>query len=232
MLFHSFFSSLARSKYMSLFSFPLIFTVVCPEGKIDFIVDCIFPILRWIWYLSNFSVTPFSIYLFKHFYFTMWSVEIIILQFEIIFLYLKCQYTHYVRIDCYWQASNLKETWAVWWNKTGFLSSYTYISTSVQLHHFKKKLGGSYKNAACCFEQILAVLTYKRVPVQPLTSHLTNHPCKTRKICWWLLEKKGSTNKWLYPMDSYTWTHHRWPTSNSIHASALCGQWMPSRGHA
>ena len=37
------------------------------------------------------------------------------------------------------------------------------------------------KNATCCFEQILEVTIYKTIVVQPLTSHLTNHPSKMNK---------------------------------------------------
>ena len=32
-----------------------------------------------------------------------------------------------------------------------------------------------YKDAACCFEQILEAELYKTAAVWPLTSHLTNH---------------------------------------------------------
>ena len=33
-----------------------------------------------------------------------------------------------------------------------------------------------HKDAACYFEQILEVASYKTAPVQPFTSHLSNHP--------------------------------------------------------
>ena len=36
-----------------------------------------------------------------------------------------------------------------------------------------------------CFEKILKAVSYKTVAVQPLTSHLTNHPKKMSKTyCW------------------------------------------------
>ena len=42
------------------------------------------------------------------------------------------------------------------------------------------------KDAACYFEQILEAAPYKTAAVPPLTSHLTNHPSKTRSAghCW------------------------------------------------
>ena len=38
-----------------------------------------------------------------------------------------------------------------------------------------------YKDAACCFEQILELAPYKTVVIQLLTSHLINHPRKASK---------------------------------------------------
>ena len=50
--------------------------------------------------------------------------------------------------------------------------------------HLEKKLNGIYTRiAACCFEQILEAGPYKIAAVQPLTSHLANHPNKMNKTC-------------------------------------------------
>ena len=41
-----------------------------------------------------------------------------------------------------------------------------------------------HKDAACYFESILEASHYKTAVVWPLTSHLTNHPRETSKICY------------------------------------------------
>ena len=46
------------------------------------------------------------------------------------------------------------------------------------------------KDATCYFQIILEAVTYKIASVQPLTSHLTNHPSKTNKISWTILDKQ------------------------------------------
>ena len=38
-----------------------------------------------------------------------------------------------------------------------------------------------HKDAACCFEQILEAAPYKTAVVQPLASHLKNHPSNMNK---------------------------------------------------
>ena len=45
------------------------------------------------------------------------------------------------------------------------------------------------KNATCYFEQILSTIPHNTTAVQPLSSHLTNHPSKTNKICGGTVEK-------------------------------------------
>ena len=75
----------------------------------------------------------------------------------------------------------------------------------------------------CCvlFKQMLEAAPYKPATVQPLTSHLTNHPNKT---CWALLRNWGRTHKQRSPVDSsYTWTSWCWPTSkNSLSTNTRC----------
>ena len=85
------------------------------------------------------------------------------------------------------------------------LSNYSRISTIVWLHHlvFNKALGEKatseqYKDTVYCLEQILW-----RTPVRSLASHLTNQPSKTNKT---LLEKKGQTNQWHFPVSFHIWT--------------------------
>ena len=48
-----------------------------------------------------------------------------------------------------------------------------------------------YKGAVYGFEQILEAAPYKTAAIRSLTSHLTNHSCKTKKTCWALLKKLG-----------------------------------------
>ena len=68
-----------------------------------------------------------------------------------------------------------------------------------------------YRNAACCFEQILEATPHKTAAVRPLTSHLANHPSKMKKTYW---------------------AHQCWLTSKDLHSSALCEHWVQSRGLA
>ena len=60
--------------------------------------------------------------------------------------------------------------------------------TWTQLKRQEKKAGWErHKNAVCCFKQILEAAPYKTADVQPINSHLTNHPRKTNNTCWALL---------------------------------------------
>ena len=52
------------------------------------------------------------------------------------------------------------------------------------------------KNVACCLEQILEATSPKTAVIEPLTSHLTSHSCKTNEISRALLEKQKQTHKW------------------------------------
>ena len=84
-------------------------------------------------------------------------------------------------------------------------------NTTVWLHHLdsSKALGEKskkeqYKDAMCCFEQILETAPQKPAVVQPLTSHVINSPGKMNKICW-VMRKK--THKQHSPMNLYTRIH-------------------------
>ena len=71
----------------------------------------------------------------------------------------------------------------------GILPSFSHvITTTTWLNHLhfnemmKEKFEWEqYKDAACCFIQILEVVTHQTAGVQLLTPHLTNDP---NKICW------------------------------------------------
>ena len=58
------------------------------------------------------------------------------------------------------------------------------------------------------FLEILEAASNKTAFIQPITSHLANHPRKMSKIYWALLVKHGQTRKQCSPMDSYTWIHY------------------------
>ena len=99
------------------------------------------------------------------------------------------------------------------------------------LHHLNlKKMRGVkapwelHWYATCCFEQILDAGSYKRAIVRPLTSYQINHPSKTTKTCWSHDKLKDRSLR-----DSYTLTSQCWPTSKSLHSSALRWHRIPSR---
>ena len=60
------------------------------------------------------------------------------------------------------------------------------------MHHvslFLRWMREQHKDAVCCFEEILEAAPHKTAAVQPLTSHLVNHPNKMSNTCWSVLEK-------------------------------------------
>ena len=89
------------------------------------------------------------------------------------------------------------ETWSFWLNKLGILPCCTHVSITVWLFYLdsmktrEKARREQHKNAAYYFKPILEAAIYKTTAVQPLTSHLTNHPSKMSKTyCtllnhWW-----------------------------------------------
>ena len=71
----------------------------------------------------------------------------------------------------------------------GILPSCNHVRAILWLHrldfnetHREKASWQLHKDVACCFGQILEVSPYKTVAVQPLVSHLTNHPSNMTKI--------------------------------------------------
>ena len=89
--------------------------------------------------------------------------------------------------------------------------------------HEEKAWWELYKNAMCCFEEILKATHHKPATVWPLTSNLTSHPSKTIKKHWELLGKYGRTDKQHSLIDLYTTL-----TGRQRLTSALCGHWMQS----
>ena len=87
-------------------------------------------------------------------------------------------------MDSYWQITDHMEIWSFWKIKMRYLPNSGIVCTIVWLHRldFNQTLGEKskwelHKDTACCFE----VAPLKKATVQPLTSHLTNHPSKTNK---------------------------------------------------
>ena len=78
-------------------------------------------------------------------------------------------------------------------NKTGFFLNSDCVNTNVWMHSMDtnkiqgKKVRLKLYNATCYFEQILEAKPYKTAVVQPLTSHLKNHPKTWTRYaghCW------------------------------------------------
>ena len=87
--------------------------------------------------------------------------------------------------------------------KRDFFPSHSCLNTFVWMHyidankmHWEKAWWELYKNATCCFEQILEARLHKTAAVRLLTSHLKNHPSNTNQTCWTLLKKQKQTHKW------------------------------------
>ena len=80
--------------------------------------------------------------------------------------------------------------------KAVFLPSCGCVGTTVWMHHIgsnknqrEKARWEQHENATYSLEQILNAEVPKRATVRPPTYHLTNHPSKTNKTCWAILEK-------------------------------------------
>ena len=119
------------------------------------------------------------------------------------------------------------------YNKTGFLPSCGCIHTTVWMHcrdtnkmHREKARWELHKNATSYLTQILEAAPCETTSVQPLISHLANHPNKMNKACGTLLEKKGWIHKWHFSMDSHTWRCLFWPKSKNLFTLARCGHIM------
>ena len=97
---------------------------------------------------------------------------------------------HSEGVGCYWQTVN-KQKYNLSDKIKGVVSVLLYGCTTLTLTKcLEKKLNGNdTKIAECCFEQILEATLRKTVAVWPLATHLTNHPRKTNKARWALLDK-------------------------------------------
>ena len=79
-----------------------------------------------------------------------------------------------------------------------------------------------YKNAASCFEQILAAAPEETAAVQPLTTHLKNileMYARHARYCWWSENELISDDLLWTPRHGHTSV--AWPTKTYIHL--LCG---------
>ena len=127
-------------------------------------------------------------------------------------------------MDCLWQIISHMKIW--------ILPSCSCVSATKWLHHLdssktlvEKVSWELCKDALFSFEQILEAAPHKTAVVQPLTSYLINHPSKTNKTWWALLEKWGWTHK-RCSMDSYSWTYQCWLTCKILYSSTMCGSWL------
>ena len=77
---------------------------------------------------------------------------------------------------------------------------------------------------------MLLVIVNKFWKQHPTKQQLYGYLHPINKAYWALLEKKGQTHVWRSSMDSYVWTHLRWPNSKGLHLFALCKHWIQSRG--
>ena len=121
-------------------------------------------------------------------------------------------------------------------NKTGYLLSCACISITLWMHHLdanemqvERARWKLQKNASRCLEQILEATPHKTAAVGQLTTHLTNHPSKTKKTCMVLLEKQRQTQKWPSRKDICIWACQCWLTSKVLLMSILCEHWMLSK---
>ena len=71
-----------------------------------------------------------------------------------------------------------------------FLQSCVCVHTTIWIYHTdtnetqkEKARWEQYKNATCCFKQILETIPHKIAVVQLSITHLINHPSKTNMTC-------------------------------------------------
>ena len=100
------------------------------------------------------------------------------------------------------------------------------VGTTIWLYHldFKEMSGEKarcalHKDATCCFEQILEAASYKTATVQPLTSHLTNHPSKTSKTYCWKSKHGLISNDLLF---TFTHAHTSVDWAANTYSNQLC----------
>ena len=125
-------------------------------------------------------------------------------------------------------AAPLKLSWNAW--RKGYMETkqgFNYFEAAV--YHFNHYTTENPYCTKMLYEQILEAAAHKTATVQPLTSHLTNYPSKTRYtwLFWWNKDK-------LIPI-IYLWTLTHGHTSVEWPAKTYINQfgakhWMPTRG--
>ena len=123
-------------------------------------------------------------------------------------------------------------------HKTEILPSCNRVCTIAWMHHqdsnealWTEARLEPHKDAEFCFRQILEATRNKTTAVRTLTAYLTNHPGKTTKTCWVLLEKQGQIHEQRSSVDSDTLLHQCWLTSENLHTSTLCRHRTPCGWH-
>ena len=80
-----------------------------------------------------------------------------------------------------------------------------------------------YNDTMHYFEQIMEAAPKITGAVWPLTSHLTNHPCRTRYAVHCLrMKDKLRRNVFLWT-PTHGHTSVDWPTNKNLYTSAMCG---------
>ena len=97
-----------------------------------------------------------------------------------------------------------------------FIGVVVYIYIYIYIYIFGEKVRWPrHKNAPCCFKQILEAAHNKTSAVEPLTSHLTNHPDKQVWCC------RRSKDEFISDVLLWTTTHGHtsvnWSASTYIH---------------
>ena len=99
-----------------------------------------------------------------------------------------------------------------------------WVSTTVRQHLLdskemptEKSKWGLHKIAICCLYKNIGSDTQQKTAVQPLISHLANHPSKMGKICCTEWEKQGWNHKQHSPLESYHWMSQSWLYYKKLH---------------
>ena len=159
-----------------------------------------------------------------------WLFYILWLQY---FIYRKwCPYMRRKVMKWYWQFIDYMEISSIWENKTVTLSSCSRVNAIARLHHmdFDEMLGekldrNTTRMLRAVLKKIMETATYKIAAIQPLISHLSNHPNKTNKRRWKQLKRLGQTRKWPSLGNSYIWIHKCWESSKNVYSSTLGKHW-------
>ena len=130
-------------------------------------------------------------------------------------------------MDCYGQVIDYIKIWSLRWNKRRILLSCCHVSKITWLHHLEKKLNGNYTRI---LHAVLNKSWKQHFTRQKLYCHLSliSHTNQVRQA----RHTGYCSKKRHFPMDSDTRQKQCEPTSKNLHSSALCKQWILSRGLA